>query len=134
MKLVLIIIFILMWARVSMAESVSLRWDAPTTNMDATPLTDLVGFKIYYGTTTGVYGTVVDVGYALCKVIDGLSAGMTYYFAATAYDTSANESGYSNEVSKLISSGDMGSCDDNSTHLNWRQRHQKSGGFGGGFQ
>jgi hypothetical protein len=31
----------------------TLTWDAPTTNADGTPLTDLAGYRIYYGTTSG---------------------------------------------------------------------------------
>ena len=69
------------------AESVSLSWNAPTTNEDNTPLTDLAGFKVYYGTATGNYGTVIDVGMTLCYVVGSLSVGTTYYFAATAYDS-----------------------------------------------
>lgn len=92
------------------AESVSLNWDVPTTNTDYTPLTDLAGFKIYQGTATGVYGAPVDVGNVLCYIVTGLTVGITYYFAATAYDIAANESDYSNEVSKLIASGDSGVC------------------------
>ena len=134
MKLILIIIFILIWTRIGMAESVSLRWDAPTTNTDSTSLTDLGGYKIYRGIATGVYDVITDVGNKLCIVIEGLTVGMTYYFAATAYDISANESGYSNEVNKLIATGDAGSCSDNSIHLNWKQRNKTTGGFGGGFQ
>src|SRR3972149_5909585 len=68
-----------------------LTWDPPTTNTDGTPLTDLAGYKIHYGTTSGNYTTVIDVG------------NVTTYFATTAYDSSGNESGYSNEVSKTIS-------------------------------
>ena len=116
------------------AESVSLRWDAPTTNTDDTPLTDLAGYNIYQGTATGVYDSPVDVGYTLCHVVTGLTAGITYYFAATAYDESANESGFSNEVSKLIASGDVGNCADNSIHFNWKSRNKSTGGFNGGFQ
>src|SRR3972149_9643507 len=104
MKLFIILIIFLIWSRTVtvFAESVSLRWDAPTTNTDGTPLTDLAGYNIYQGTETGVYGSSVDVGYTLCYVVTGLTAGLTYYFAATAYDVSANESNYSNERSKLI--------------------------------
>jgi len=109
-KLFIILIIFLIWSRTVFAESVSLRWDAPTTNTDDTPLTDLAGFNIYQGTETGVYGSPVDVGNILCYIVNGLTAGITYYFAATAYDVTANASNYSNEVSKLITSGGVGNC------------------------
>ena len=135
MKLFIILIVFLLWPRTVFAESVSLRWDAPTTNTDDTPLTDLAGFNIYQGTETGVYGSPVNVGYTLCYLVTGLTAGITYYFAATAYNVSANESSYSNEVSKLIGSGDVGNCSDgNSIHFIWKNRNKSTGGFNGGFQ
>lgn len=133
MKIAIILILFLL-VKFAYAESVSLRWDAPVTNTDATPLTDLAGFKVYYGTATGVYDTNIDVGNRLCYVLGGLTAGVTYYFAATAYDVEANESGYSNEVSKLIASGDEGHCDSNAMHMKFRSRTKATGGFGGGFQ
>jgi len=40
-------------ARISVAQSVTgratLSWQAPTDNVDGTPLTDLAGFRVYYG-------------------------------------------------------------------------------------
>jgi hypothetical protein len=66
----------------------------------------LAGYKVYYGTAAGVYGTPKDV--PLASVSDptapiydltGLTVGTTYYVAATAYDSSGNESTKSNEVS-----------------------------------
>ena len=134
MKAFIILLLLLVWSRTVSAESVSLRWDAPTTNTDGTPLTDLAGYNIYQGTETGVYGPPVDVGYTLCHIVTGLTAGITYYFAATAYNVSANESNYSNEVSKLIASGDVGNCAGNSIHFNWKSRNKSPGGFNGGFQ
>src|SRR3972149_9105766 len=80
-----------------------LTWDPPTTNTDETPLTDLAGYKVYYGTTSGNYTTVIDVGNVTTNTVTNLTNNVTYYFATTAYDTSGNESGYSNEVSKTIS-------------------------------
>jgi hypothetical protein len=59
---------------------------------------DLAGYKIYYGTSSGNYSTSVDVGNTTEYTITGLNDGVTYYFAATAYDTSDNESDYSEEV------------------------------------
>ncbi len=85
----------------SPGNTATLTWDAPTTNADGTPLTDLAGYKVYYGTTSGNYTDVIDVGNVTTYKVEGLQPG-TYYFAVTAYDTSGNESNYSNEVSKII--------------------------------
>jgi len=75
-------------------------WDAPTANADGTPLTDLAGYKVYYGTTAGgPYGNSRDAGNATTYDLTGLTQGTTYYIVATAYDTSGNESVYSDEVS-----------------------------------
>jgi uncharacterized protein YfaP (DUF2135 family) len=92
------------------AGSVSaLTWDAPTTNVDGSLLTDLAGFKVYWGLTSGSYSSVKDVGMAgvgngnLVGGVDISSLGWpqntTYYVVLTAYDTYGNESSYSNQVS-----------------------------------
>jgi chitodextrinase len=74
-----------------------LTWDpvtAPTLN----------GYRIYYGTAPGTYlqpiGQGIDVGNVTTYTVTGLGSGTRYYFAATAYDTSNNESTFSNEVFK----------------------------------
>lgn len=88
----------------------TLSWAAPTTNTDGTPLTDLAGFKVYYGTVSPVdktNGQSIDVGNVTGSALSGLSAG-TYFFRVTAYDIFGNESSYSEEVSKVISSGGAG--------------------------
>lgn len=82
-----------------------LSWDSPTTNADGTPLTDLAGFKVYYGTVSRGYTSVSDVGKVTSATITNLQPLVTYYFSVTAYDGSGNESAYSNEVSKKIPSG-----------------------------
>ncbi len=63
---------------------------------------DLAGFKIYYGVASSYYTESVLVASAAARTaaVTGLDNGTLYYFAATAYDTDGNESGYSNEVSK----------------------------------
>ena len=86
---------ILLHATVLFAGNVTLAWDPPTTNEDGTPLTDLAGFIIYYGTTSGDYSQSIDVGNVTTYQVSNLTEGLTYYFAATAYDTSGNESEYS---------------------------------------
>jgi hypothetical protein len=80
----------------------TLSWNAPTTNVDGTPLTDLAGYKLYYGTASGTYAQNINVGNVTTYTVPTLTDGLTYYFAVTAYDTASNESGYSNERSKAI--------------------------------
>ena len=84
---------------------VTLTWEAPTTNADGTPLTDLGGYKIYYGTASRVYSTSIDVGNVLTTTLTGIPNTGKWYFTATAYDTWLpihNESVYSNEVSRTF--------------------------------
>jgi len=79
--------------------TMSLEWDASTTNEDGTPLTDLAGYKIHYGTASGVYGHSVDVGNATAYQLSGLTKGQVYYLVVTAVNGSNTESDYSNELS-----------------------------------
>jgi Divergent InlB B-repeat domain/Fibronectin type III domain len=90
--------------RNAFSAQVTLSWTAPTTNTDGTSLRDLAGYKAYYGTASRTYSTATDVGKVTNCQITNLRDGQTYYFAVTAYDTSGNESAYSNEVSKTVSS------------------------------
>ena len=82
------------------STTVTLAWDAPTTNTDGTPLT-VKGYKIHYGTSSGTYTNIIDVGNVTTYVITNLAPG-AYYFTTTVYDTSNIESDYSNEVSKTL--------------------------------
>ncbi len=79
----------------------TLSWDVPTTNADGTPLTDLAGFKVYYGNASGNYTTIIDVGNTTTYVVSNLSPG-PHYFTVTAYNISGYESDYSVESSKII--------------------------------
>ena len=106
MKKLIFILFVAVLIATSPAEAgdVSLSWIAPTQNVDATPYIDPAGYKIYFGLTSGgPYPTEVDIPSYLTTTHDivGLATG-TYYFVATAYNTSAVESDYSNEASKVV--------------------------------
>ena len=83
-------------------SNVSLAWNAPTTYEDGTPITDLAGFKVYYGTSSGVYSTVIDVQNVTSYTTPTLAPG-TYYFAVTCYDSCGSESVFSNELTTTIS-------------------------------
>jgi hypothetical protein len=85
------------------AAQVQLQWDAPTTNTDGTPLTDLAGYELHFGQTSGNYASTVNVGNTTSfSLTSGLVEGQTYYFAVKAYDSSGNKSGFSNEVNVTI--------------------------------
>ena len=72
--------------------SVNLAWNASLS-------TNVVVYKIYYGTSSGTYTATRVFGNVLTCQIDGLAPGTTYYFAATASDAAGDESGFSNETS-----------------------------------
>lgn len=81
----------------------TLSWTPPTTNLDGSVLTNLAGYKIYYGTQPGSYPNVITINNPglSAYVIENLQPN-TYYFTMTAYNTSGSESPYSNTASKTI--------------------------------
>ena len=86
-------------------RTATLSWVPPTENTDGSPLTDLAGYKIYYGTTAGNYPNVITIdnpGIAT-YIIDNLPPGYTYYFVITSFDSFGQESEYSDVGSKTIS-------------------------------
>lgn len=86
---------------VSLREAV-LSWQAPTKNVDGSTLTNLSGYKIYYGTTSRNYTQSASVsGASTTQWTLSLAPG-TYYFALTAIDAAGGESSKTNEVSKTV--------------------------------
>jgi hypothetical protein len=84
---------ILLWlVALAQATQVSLAWDANTE-------TDLAGYKLYYGTSSGSYPNSVALGKVTTYTVSGLAEGVTNYFALTAYNTKGLESGFSNVIS-----------------------------------
>lgn len=59
---------------------------------------DVVGYRIYYGTASGNYTSQVAVGLTNSATLSGLADGATYYFSATSFDSAGAESPYSNEA------------------------------------
>lgn len=94
-------------AQVNVAQQVAgratLSWTAPTQRVDGSPLTNLDGFKLYYGTSAGNLANVIQVSNpdARTWVIENLTVG-TWFFAASAYDQAGAESARSNVASKNI--------------------------------
>jgi hypothetical protein len=71
---------------------------SPMLGWTASSSTSVTGYKLYYGTASGTYGTPIDAGKNLTQTISGLSdAANAYYFAATAYNAT-QESAKSTEL------------------------------------
>ena len=85
------VLFLPVFTSAVLAAQISLEWDA-----NGEP--DLDGYRVYYGTSSGNYTASVDIGNNTHCVISNLEQGVTYYFAATAYDSEGNESGFSDEI------------------------------------
>lgn len=83
--------------------SATLSWTPPTQNEDGTPLTNLAGYRIYYGTESGNYTRTVSIPNPGISTytIDGLTPN-TYFFVSTAVNTVGVESNYSNETTKTV--------------------------------
>jgi len=76
----------------SLADCLALSWDP-----NGEP--DLAGYRVYYGISSRDYDNIADVGNVSSCSLSGLEPNTRYYVALTAYDTSYNESGFSDEVS-----------------------------------
>ncbi|MGD0238631.1 MAG: fibronectin type III domain-containing protein, partial [Syntrophorhabdales bacterium] len=85
----------LLTPQAALSSQVTIAWDA-----NSQP--QVKGYKLYYGTSSGQYTTNADVENQTAATASGLQAGATYFFAATAYDSSGNESNYSQELSFTI--------------------------------
>lgn len=92
---ILVLLFVLFICNTVYSAQATLSWNPNSES-------DLAGYKIYYGNASRVYTTDIEVGNVTSYTIYNLTEGYTYYFAATAYDFSGNESGYSNEVSYAV--------------------------------
>jgi Fibronectin type III domain len=83
--------------------SITLHWLPPTENVDGTPLANLAGFDIHYGTASGNYTHTISVanpGIAT-YVVDDLTPG-TYYFSVAAVNDQGTESPLSPEVRATV--------------------------------
>jgi fibronectin type III domain protein len=69
-------------------------WQPSRKNTDGTPLTDLSGYTIYYGTKPGDYSQkqTIDDPSATHAVIRGLKPGVHYYVAISANNRAGRQS------------------------------------------
>ncbi|HUA38150.1 MAG TPA: fibronectin type III domain-containing protein [Candidatus Sulfopaludibacter sp.] len=76
----------------NLTGSVTLTWQ-PSTRPK------LTGYDIYYGTASGIYPNVLNVGKTTTVTISNLVGGRVYYFMIYTYDVSGNITPYSSEIS-----------------------------------
>ena len=79
-------------------QAVVLAWDPSTNNVDGSSLTDLGGYKVYWGHYPGVYGATTDVGNVITCPLSNPGLTGLVYFAITAYNTNNVESDLSAEI------------------------------------
>ncbi len=97
-KLSIVLAVVCSLATHAKTQSVTLAWDS-----DSDP--SVVGFNLHYGTSSGQYTQTLNIPTntaTTANVSQGLSYGVTYFFALRAYNSSNVESPNSNEVSASI--------------------------------
>jgi hypothetical protein len=77
------------------AAQVSLAWEP------GQDTSEIAGYKVYYGTSSGSYTHVLNIGNHTSCDISGLIEGNIYFFAASAYDGYGNESDKSGEITYI---------------------------------
>jgi hypothetical protein len=83
--------------------SATLTWTPVTQNTNGTTLTDLAGYKVFYGTSANAMNTVVTLANPSLTtyLVTNLSFG-TWYFGVAAYASDGTQSALSNVGSKTI--------------------------------
>lgn len=81
----------------------TLSWTPPTRNTNGSTLTNLAGYRIYYGTSASTLNRSVQVANPSLStyVVTNLSPA-TWYFSVRAFNTAGAESTASNVASKVV--------------------------------
>jgi hypothetical protein len=81
----------------------TISWVPPTQNTDGSPLTDLGGYRIYYGTSPSNLSQVIELSNpGLTRYMVGNLSPSTWYFAMRSFSTDGAESEPSSIASKTI--------------------------------
>lgn len=106
-NIIAMVIFVFLCANFARAGEATISWQANTEP-------DLAGYKIYYGTSTrdaecppANYPNKVDVGQTTSSTaptykLENLADGQTWFFSVTSYNSSQQESCFSEEMSKAM--------------------------------
>ena len=85
-------------------HSALLSWTAPTENEDGSLLTDLAGYRIYYGQSETNLDALILVNESLTTSYDinDLESEHSYFFCVAAYNTTGSESQCSDTVEIVL--------------------------------
>jgi hypothetical protein len=83
--------------------SATLDWTTPTQNTNGTPLVNLAGYRIYYGTSSSNLNQTVQINNPSVNtyMLNGLAPGI-WYFSMVDYTSDGTESAFTNSASKTI--------------------------------
>ncbi|HEX9047466.1 MAG TPA: fibronectin type III domain-containing protein [Verrucomicrobiae bacterium] len=90
---------LLPWALLLLAALSCVASQNTVLTWDASPDTNVIGYKVCYGGASGVYTNSVVLGNVTNATIAGLTEGATYFFAAKGVSASGAETPFSNEAS-----------------------------------
>ena len=87
----------------STSQTAIVSWTPPVQRTDGSALTDLAGYRVYYGKGLNSLTQIIDIRNVgqTSQFIDNLDTG-TWYFAVTAYTNDGLESEMSNLGAKRI--------------------------------
>lgn len=87
----------------STSNTAIVSWMPPTQRTDGTALTDLAGYRVYYGKSLNAMTRIIDVRNPgqTSQFIDELDKG-TWFFAVTAYTSGGLESEMSEIAAKRV--------------------------------
>ena len=95
--------------------SVALSWTAVTTNLNTTPITDLLGYEVYRSTDGSTYAQINTSDISGTTYSDSAASSWTsYYYKVTAADDGGNETALASSTAlqvcsnKTVSNGTVG--------------------------
>jgi hypothetical protein len=91
-----------LWAGPSQYRAVTLSWDP-------NPEPDIAGYKLHYGTASGAYDQVLDVGDVTHASLLTLLHGTDYFFTVNAYNSAGLEGPLSDEAVVLSDNANLSS-------------------------
>lgn len=98
--------------------SAALSWTPPTQNTNGTPLTNISGYRVNYGTSASNLSQTQTVSNAsaVSAVISNLASG-TYFFTVTTLASTGVTSVPSNQASKLVTTSQPATGTASTTHV-----------------